>query len=362
MHAIQTVERIASVRLCPRIRLHVSCPSHIQSILSIGPQPPHPPFLTPNEPSPTLWPHSTAVPTTLQGMAYEETPFIGDCQKWLRRLAEISSEKYGAKFVGNTSACSLKTSGGKVTGVDTVDGRHFPGDIVVLAAGAWTADIAATAGVSVPVIPAKGYSMEFSITEEQAKSVGPAPALFSNSGLAMTVFASEAGKRKKAPAPAPAPAPEAPAPEGAPPAPESAVAAAPAAEELKRIRFSTAAEFSPMSLPGRPAMANYLRRNAKEVIPSLAAEIDVQHVRMGARPQTPDDLPIVSGTKYPNLFINSGGCSYGWRWGPGMGAMLAHAVCGKCPATPTPMPAPAGMSLDRFSMGTYLGKVLGTSQ
>merc|ERR1712113_943225 len=43
--------------------------------------------------------------------------------------------------------------------------------------------------------------------------------------------------------------------------------------------------------------------------------------------QSPD-LPIVGGTQYSNLFVNVGGCAYGWRLGCGMSAILASIIGG----------------------------------
>ena len=44
---------------------------------------------------------------------------------------------------------------------------------------------------------------------------------------------------------------------------------------------------------------------------------------------TPDDLPIVSSTRLQNLFIASGGGSYGWRVACGMGELMSQKVAGK---------------------------------
>lgn len=53
-----------------------------------------------------------------------------------------------------------------------------------------------------------------------------------------------------------------------------------------------------------------------------------QQLWAGGRPMTPDDLPIVSPTKLDNLFVASGGGSYGWRVACGMGELVAQQVHG----------------------------------
>jgi FAD-dependent oxidoreductase domain-containing protein 1 len=57
----------------------------------------------------------------------------------------------GARFVA-AEACAFETEGGdRVRAVSTTDGRRFDADAVVLAAGAWSAPLAARLGVALPV-------------------------------------------------------------------------------------------------------------------------------------------------------------------------------------------------------------------
>jgi D-amino-acid dehydrogenase len=47
----------------------------------------------------------------------------------------------------------------------------------------------------------------------------------------------------------------------------------------------------------------------------------------GLRPLTPDQVPIIGGTRIGNLFINSGHGSLGWTLACGAGKLLADIVC-----------------------------------
>ena len=105
-------------------------------------------------------------PPIPQGMVYEEQPFIGDCQKFVQCLAAVSVRRYGAQFVHNAEAVQLHSEADRITGVQTADGREFTADLVVLANGAWAPRLAATAGVSLPVIPTKGYTIEMPLPEK----------------------------------------------------------------------------------------------------------------------------------------------------------------------------------------------------
>ena len=49
----------------------------------------------------------------------------------------------------------------------------------------------------------------------------------------------------------------------------------------------------------------------------------------GLRPATPDNLPCVGRTKYPNLFLNTGHGTLGWTHACGSGRILADVVSGR---------------------------------
>jgi FAD-dependent oxidoreductase domain-containing protein 1 len=60
----------------------------------------------------------------------------------------------GARFVA-AEACAFETAGDRVSAVAATDGRRFDADAIVLAAGAWSAPLAAQLGVALPVSPKK---------------------------------------------------------------------------------------------------------------------------------------------------------------------------------------------------------------
>ena len=61
-----------------------------------------------------------------------------------------AARRAGARFVRGCRVGSLAIDGDRVAGVDTDSGR-FQAPVIVIAGGAWSADLAATAGVTVPV-------------------------------------------------------------------------------------------------------------------------------------------------------------------------------------------------------------------
>ena len=63
----------------------------------------------------------------------------------------------------------------------------------------------------------------------------------------------------------------------------------------------------------------------------------------GFRPMTPDCLPILGRTRYPNLYINSGHGSTGWTYACGSGQVVADLISDKEPEIDL-----SGLTADRF--------------
>jgi glycine oxidase len=89
---------------------------------------------------------------------------------WLADEAQVRSPRLvqglataavrrGGLFLEGTSAVGLEVTAGRVTGVRTPS-TLWQADNVVLAAGVWSADVARTAGLDVPVKPVKGQIMK----------------------------------------------------------------------------------------------------------------------------------------------------------------------------------------------------------
>lgn len=62
----------------------------------------------------------------------------------------------GGSLMANTEVTKIDVSGGKVTGVNTTQGRFYS-PIVVNAAGTWASEVAQLAGSSLPIAPRRGF-------------------------------------------------------------------------------------------------------------------------------------------------------------------------------------------------------------
>lgn len=99
-----------------------------------------------------------ALSPRIAGALFIESDAHGDCFEFVQSMAS-ALERNGVKLVTGHGVSGLTTTAGRIDGVvvDTLAER-LPADIVVLAAGSWTAQLARSIGVDVPLEPAKGYS------------------------------------------------------------------------------------------------------------------------------------------------------------------------------------------------------------
>lgn len=71
----------------------------------------------------------------------------------LADLARRRAESLGVRFRENTGVRAVAAAGARVESVELADGSRLPAAEVVLACGAWTKPLAATAGAALPAIP-----------------------------------------------------------------------------------------------------------------------------------------------------------------------------------------------------------------
>ena len=85
------------------------------------------------------------------------------------------------KFEINNAVSKLITEDGKIKKVITVN-EEYEGDLVIIAGGAWLPQLTKMAGVTVPLMPGKGYSF----TIDQPKKNLNIPAILCEARVAIT--------------------------------------------------------------------------------------------------------------------------------------------------------------------------------
>jgi len=207
----------------------------------------------------------------------------GDCALFTHLLAE-RAKAAGVEFRFGATVETLEASGDRIIRA-RVDGEVVRADKYVLALGSYTPRLLAPLGIRLPVYPLKGYSLTVPITDAAMAPVSTV--LDETYKVAVTRFD-------------------------------------------QRIRVGGTAGVCGFDL-SKPA-----RRRAmlEKVVAGLYPQGgDAKHGEFwtGLRPATPDGTPVVGGTRYKNLFLNTGHGTLGWTMACGSGRYLADLMAGAMP-------------------------------
>ena len=214
----------------------------------------------------------------------------------LLRLAR----ELGARVLPRTPVTGFLRDGDHVTGVRTAD-AELPAGAVLNAAGPWAADVAALAGVSLPVAPRRGFVL---VTE-------PLPPMIRHKVYAaeyVSDVASSASALQSSPVV-----------EGTP----GGTVLIGATRE--RVGFDRT-----VSVPALARMA----AAAVRLFPFLSGVQAMRHYH-GFRPYCPDHLPVIGpDPRAPGLWHASGHEGAGIGLSAGTGALLVQALTGQETALP----------------------------
>ncbi|MBC8504262.1 MAG: FAD-dependent oxidoreductase [Anaerolineales bacterium] len=176
--------------------------------------------------------------------------------KEMRRLAE----SHGAEIITGTAVTGFETTRGEISSVNTSQGT-FTAKQVILAAGAWSAELARKMKLSLPIQPAKGYSLTYK-----------RPPISPNLPLSLA---------------------------------ERKTAVTPMGDIL---RFTSTLELAGFDPTINQRRIETIRRSVREYLTGID-ELD-EHSEIewfGYRPATPDDLPIIGRSeKIENLIFATG--------------------------------------------------------
>lgn len=204
----------------------------------------------------------------------------GDCHIFTTRLTE-EAKKLGVEFHYGVNVQQLHLTAGQVSGIQC-DNRLVSADAYVVALGSYSGGLLKKIE-PVPVYPMKGYSITVPIADE---SRAPVSTLLDETyKTAITRFDN-------------------------------------------RIRVGGMAEIAGFDLSLNPARQKTLEMVVDDLFPGARAHGEVSFWT-GLRPKTPDSTPIVGGTRYANLFLNTGHGTLGWTMACGSGQLLADIMSGK---------------------------------
>ena len=207
----------------------------------------------------------------------------GDAHLFTQRLAAMA-EAAGVVFRYNTRIDALLTDGGRITGIAT-DAGVLTADSYVVALGSYSPALLKQAGIELPVYPVKGYSLTMPVTDEAAAPVSTV--MDETFKVAITRLGD-------------------------------------------RIRVGGTAELAGFSTRLREPRRRTLEHSVSDLFPR-GGDLTRAKFWTGLRPMTPDGPPVIGGTSYPNLWLNTGHGTLGWTMSCGSGALLADLVSGKRP-------------------------------
>ncbi len=205
----------------------------------------------------------------------------GDAWMFTRELASRARLK-GAVFQLGCDILGISMDGDRLAGVTTDRGK-IAGDHYVLALGSYSGAIARMAGLSLPVYPAKGYSITVDLG---GWTKGP------------SIPVADDGRK---------------------------IAVAPLGTSL---RVAGTVEFAGFDTQLNPARGQMLVDGLAHVYPDYPRAGNIRHW-CGLRPLTPDGRPIIGPTRWRNLSLNTGHGPLGWTLAVGSGLALAAQIDGR---------------------------------
>ncbi|HBS78502.1 MAG TPA: D-amino acid dehydrogenase, partial [Pseudomonas sp.] len=205
----------------------------------------------------------------------------GDCQMFTTKLAAMARE-LGVEFRFNQDIQRLQFGGDRLEGV-WIDGKLETADRYVLALGSYSPQMLKPLGIRAPVYPLKGYSLTVPISDPAMAPVSTV--LDETYKVAITRFD-------------------------------------------QRIRVGGMAEIAGHDLSLNPRRRETLEMVVGDLFPQ-GGDPSTAELWTGLRPATPDGTPIIGGTSYRNLYLNTGHGTLGWTMACGSGRLLADMLARK---------------------------------
>jgi D-amino-acid dehydrogenase len=215
----------------------------------------------------------------------------GDAHAFASALAARALER-GVDFRYGCTVAGLETAGGCFEALRLADGTRLAANACVVAGGSYSSQLLRPLGISVPVYPAKGYSVTIPVSDEVC-----APFTSLTDDGAKLVY-SRLGDR---------------------------------------LRVAGTAEFTGYDMRIDAARLAPLLRRVGEMFPQLDLAEDKVETWTGLRPATPSNVPLIGATRVAGLYVNTGHGTLGWTLAAGSGRLLADLVAGR---TPSVDPAP----------------------
>lgn len=221
------------------------------------------------------------VSTSLMGGIHHKTDESGNAHKFCQALQRILSARQ-VEFVFETEVTAFRGSKDRIDAVVTNQGE-LNANLYVLAAASYSPILSRKLGFSLPVKPAKGYSL--TCPHDNHADSPNIPVIDDHLHAAI----------------------------------------APVGDIL---RVGGTAEFTGYNLDLSPERIDNLHRLLAAVYPNVAASLDPSSTVpwTGLRPMSADGVPIIGETPIQNLLVNTGHGQLGWTFAAASGRLIADIV------------------------------------
>ena len=224
----------------------------------------------------------------LAGATYTAADESGDANQFARALVQ-HCQADGVQFLMSHTVTALRPVAGRIDHVEATDAegrfQRLRADGYVLAMGSLSPLLAQPLGVSLPIYPAKGYSVtmpvkdaamahQVSLTDDEYKLV------FSRLG--------------------------------------------------DRLRIAGTAELNGYDRDLNRVRCEAIVRRVEQLFPGAGDSTQAQFWT-GLRPATPSNVPIIGRSRLANLFLNTGHGTLGWTHACGSGKSIARIISGLKP-------------------------------
>ena len=234
------------------------------------------------------------------GAIYAPDDRVGNARLFCEGLLQAAVAEGGTvRF--DTAVAKVLIDNGRVTGVQLADGEVVNGD-VVLCAGAQSTKLAAQVGVSIPIRPAKGYSLTLDASRLTTRLTHPLVD------------------------------------------PRLHIAVTPLGDQIRILGMAEFAGFDARVDPRRLAL---LRGFFEQLLPNMAQELDWASGQgwAGLRPMSADGRPFIGNSGQKGLWLNCGHGHLGWTMAVGSARMLADLYGGRQPEIDASTFAPTARSV-----------------
>ncbi len=207
-------------------------------------------------------------------------------------------EKNGVRLLPKVEVLGFETSGRRVTAVKTTRG-DIHAEEIVLAGGAWSAEMARDLGIKLFIEPAKGYSVTF----KRPSGCPSAPIMMAESKVVMTPM-----------------------------------------DDM--LRFAGTLELAGFDMSINRRRLRAILKSVHSYLPDIKPEaLELIEIWRGLRPCSPDGLPYLGRPRrYNNVIVATGHGMKGVSLGPITGKIVSQLALGEPPETDI-----SALSLERFN-------------